>query len=281
MFLPAIAWGVLPLFVAKVKGQPINQIFGTAIGTLLVSIIVFLLLRPTLSWQSFLLAVVTGFFWVMGQLGQYTGFREIGVSQTMPLSTGLQLVGTSLIGVLVFGEWASTSAKLFGALGILLLIVGSIFTSVHDSGVQQEANPQRTRTMVMLVLTTVGFLVYNTIPKAMAASGLAIFLPESLGMVVAVLVYIAITHQPQVLRQKASWQSVLAGLIFSVAAITYILSVRDNGVNTAFVISQLSVVLSTIGGMVFLHEHKSGRELFFTLLGLVLIVIGAITTTVF
>lgn len=281
MLLPAIAWGILPLAVAKVKGQPINQIFGTAVGTLLASVVVFLVMRPSISTLNFILAMVTGAFWVMGQLGQYTGFRELGVSQTMPISTGLQLVGTSLIGVLIFGEWASTSAKLFGALGIVLLIVGSIFTAVHDSGIQQEPNPRRKSTLVMLVLTTIGFLVFNTIPKAMSSSGLAIFLPESIGMVMAVLAYVAVTRQPQVLRAKASWQSVLAGLIFSVASVSYILSVRANGVNSAFVVSQLSVVLSTLGGMLFLHEHKSCRELIFTLLGLVLIVAGAITTTMF
>lgn len=43
MLLPAVAWGILPLTVARVKGRPINQIFGTAIGTLLVSIVVFLI----------------------------------------------------------------------------------------------------------------------------------------------------------------------------------------------------------------------------------------------
>ena len=44
-------------------------------------------------------------------------------------------------------------------------------------------------------------------------------------------------------------------------------------------VSQLSVVLSTLGGMVFLHERKSKRELVLTLSGLVLIVIGAVVTT--
>ncbi|MQS77364.1 hypothetical protein FHL06_13695, partial [Lactobacillus halodurans] len=73
----------------------------------------------------------------------------------------------------------------------------------------------------------------------------------------------------------------LAGFIFSVASITYILSVHDNGVNSAFVVSQLSVVLSTIGGMVFLHEKKSHHELLLTIIGLVLIVGGAIITTMF
>lgn len=278
MLLPAIAWGILPLAVARVNGRPINQIFGTAIGTLIVSIVVFLVMRPTISVTSFILAALAGGFWIIGQLGQYNAYRSIGVSQTMPISTGLQLIGTAFIGVLIFGEWASLNAKIFGVIGILLLIIGVSLTAKKDN---KTSGNNQTSTVIMLVLTTIGFLVYNSIPRAMTSSGLAIFLPESVGMVIAVLLYIIFTRQPQVLKEKASWQSLLAGFIFSIAAITYILSVRDNGVNSAFVVSQLSVVLSTIGGMVFLHESKTRHELLLTIIGLILIVGGAIVTTIF
>lgn len=278
MLLPALAWGILPLAVARINGKPINQIFGTAVGTLIVSVIVELIMKPSIPIVTFLLAALAGGFWIIGQLGQYNAYKAIGVSQTMPISTGLQLIGTSLIGVFLFGEWASTNAKIFGFLGIILLIIGVFLTAKKD---QKTSGNNQTGTLVMLILTTIGFLVYNSIPKAMTSSGLAIFFPESVGMVVAVLLYILFTRQPQVLKAKSSWQSLIAGFVFSIASITYILSVRDNGVNSAFVVSQLSVVISTIGGMVFLHETKSKNELRLTILGLILIVIGAVITTLF
>lgn len=278
MLLPALAWGILPLAVARINGKPINQIFGTAVGTLIVSVIVELIMKPNIPIVTFLLAALAGGFWIIGQLGQYNAYKAIGVSQTMPTSTGLQLIGTSLIGVFLFGEWASTNAKIFGFLGIILLIIGVFLTAKKD---QKTSVNNQTGTLVMLILTTIGFLVYNSIPKAMTSSGLAIFFPESVGMVVAVLLYILFTRQPQVLKAKSSWQSLIAGFVFSIASITYILSVRDNGVNSAFVVSQLSVVISTIGGMVFLHETKSKNELRLTILGLILIVIGAVITTLF
>lgn len=278
MLLPALAWGILPLAVARINGKPINQIFGTAVGTLIVSVIVELIMKPNIPIVTFLLAALAGGFWIIGQLGQYNAYKAIGVSQTMPISTGLQLIGTSLIGVFLFGEWASTNAKIFGFLGIILLIIGVFLTAKKD---QKTSGNNQTGTLVMLILTTIGFLVYNSIPKAMTSSGLAIFFPESVGMVVAVLLYILFTRQPRVLKAKSSWQSLIAGFVFSIASITYILSVRDNGVNSAFVVSQLSVVISTIGGMVFLHETKSKNELRLTILGLILIVIGAVITTLF
>lgn len=277
MLLPAIAWGVLPLIVSQLGGRPINQIFGTATGTLIASIVVQLIVHPAINVTSFIMAMIAGAFWIIGQLGQYTGYANVGVSKTMPISTGLQLVGTSLVGVFLFGEWGTTFAKLVGGLGVLLLVVGVIMTSIQDR--QEAAGGNQRRTIVMLIVTTIGFIVFNAIPKALSASGIAIFLPESVGMVVAVVVYMLVSSQGRIVAERASWLNIIGGLVFSVASLTYIVSVSQNGVNTAFVVSQLSVVLSTLGGMAFLHEHKSRRELALTLSGLVLIVIGAVVTT--
>ena len=277
MLLPAIAWGVLPLIVSQLGGRPVNQIFGTAAGTLIASLVVQLIVHPAINVTSFIMAMIAGAFWIIGQLGQYTGYANVGVSKTMPISTGLQLVGTSLVGVFLFGEWSTTIAKLVGGLGVLLLVIGVIMTSIQDR--QEVTGSNQRRTIVMLIVTTIGFIVFNAIPKALSASGIAIFLPESVGMMVAVIVYMLISGQGRIVAERASWLNIIGGLVFSVASLTYIVSVSQNGVNTAFVVSQLSVVLSTLGGMVFLHERKSKRELVLTLSGLVLIVIGAVVTT--
>lgn len=277
MLLPAIAWGVLPLIVTKLGGRPINEIFGTAIGTLIASIVVQVILHPAINLTAFIMAAVAGAFWIVGQLGQYTGYANVGVSKTMPISTGLQLVGTSLVGVFLFGEWQTTTAKVIGGLGVILLVIGVIMTSIQDR--QETVGDNQTRTIVMLVLTTIGFIVFNAIPKALSASGIAIFLPESIGMVIAVIVYMLVRGQVKIVTERASWLNVLGGLVFSIASLTYIVSVSQNGVNSAFVVSQLSVVISTLGGMIFLHEHKSRHELALTISGLGLIVVGAIVTT--
>lgn len=277
MLLPAIAWGVLPLIVSQLGGRPVNQIFGTAVGTLIASLVVQLIVHPAINVISFIMAMIAGAFWIIGQLGQYTGYANVGVSKTMPISTGLQLVGTSLVGVFLFGEWSTKIAKLVGGLGVLLLVIGVIMTSIQDH--QEVTGSNQRRTIVMLIVTTIGFIVFNAIPKALSASGIAIFLPESVGMMVAVIVYMLISGQGRIVAERASWLNIIGGLVFSVASLTYIVSVSQNGVNTAFVVSQLSVVLSTLGGMVFLHERKSKRELVLTLSGLVLIVIGAVVTT--
>lgn len=272
--------GVLPVVVSKLGGEPVNQIFGTALGTLIVSLVVEVVLRPTINRISFIWAMLAGVFWIVGQLGQYTSYANIGVSKTMPISTGLQLVGTALVGVVIFGEWPTLMDKVIGSLGILILILGSVMTSTHDHQDDGKANNQQ-RTITMLILTTLGFVIFNAIPKALSASGVAIFLPESIGMSLAVLLFLTLKRNfKQVVKEKSSWRNLMGGFIFSIASLAYILSVNDNGVNTAFVVSQLSVVISTIGGLLVLKEYKSHRELLFTVAGLILVITGAIVTTI-
>lgn len=192
LLLPAIGWGILPLIVVKTNSKVVNQIFGTAMGTLIVSVIVMLIIHPTLPLSTFIMAAIAGAMWIVGQLGQYTAYRRIGVSTTMPISTGLQLVGTSLVGVFIFGEWSTTVARIGGFTGVALLIVGAVLTSINDH-LSAGSNGNQLRTMIMLFLTTIGYVIYNAIPRALTASGISIFFPESVGMVIGVLIYLFAT----------------------------------------------------------------------------------------
>ena len=282
LFIPAIGWGLMPLFVAGVKKSNIyHQIVGSVLGAFLFGVVVTLIKRPAFNMTSFLLAMVAGAAWVVGQCGQYYSYSKIGVSETMPLSTGLQLIGVPLVGALIFGEWASTQAKLFGFLGILALVVGVAFTSLTDKGTAEGNKQNQTSTMIILALTTLGYITSSSIPKALKGDGVMIFLGQTIGMMIATFIYLVATKQLKVLKEKESYQVIPAGVIFAIAALSYIISVQMNGVNLAFVMSQLCVVISTLGGIVFLHEQKTKKGYIYTAIGLVLIVAGAVLTSVF
>ncbi|WP_154881628.1 GRP family sugar transporter [Lactobacillus intestinalis] len=282
LFLPAIGWGLMPLFVAGVKKSSIyNQIVGSVLGAFIFAAIVTTILRPAFDATTFLLAMLAGALWTIGQVGQYVGYANIGVSETMPISTGLQLIGVPLVGVIIFGEWSSPQAKLFGFLGIIALVVGVVFTSLTDEGTSEGNKKNQVSTLIILVLTTLGYISSSSIPKALEGSGVMIFLGETVGMIIAVFIYLLATKHLDALKDKKSYQVVPAGLVYAVAAISYIISVKDNGVNLAFVMSQLCVVISTLGGMIFLHEAKTKKGYIYTGIGLVLIVVGAILTSIF
>ena len=282
LFLPAIGWGLMPMFVAGVKKSNIyHQIVGSVLGAFIFGAGVTLIKRPAFNKKTFLLAMLAGAAWVIGQCGQYYSYSKVGVSETMPISTGLQLIGVPLVGVLIFGEWASTQAKLFGFIGILALIIGVACTSLTDKGTAEGNKKNQTTTMIVLVLTTLGYIISSSIPKALKGDGVMIFLGETIGMMIATLIYLIGSKQIKVLKEKQSYQVIPAGIIYAIAALSYIISVQMNGVNLAFVMSQLCVVISTLGGIVFLHEQKTKKGYIYTVIGLALIVAGAVLTSVF
>lgn len=126
----------------------------------------------------------------------------------MPTSTGFQLIGTSLVGVVIFGEWSTIMEKLLGAGGILILIVGIMLTSVTDKPLVAQGTPQKKLpTILMLLMTTLGYVVYMAIPRGLNHSGLAIFFPEAIGILLAVLVYVFVTDQQRIIKEPVDWSS--------------------------------------------------------------------------
>lgn len=273
--IPAIGWGIQPVILGKIGGKPSNQILGTGIGALIIGLIINFWLAPAaIPAGVFWLSLLSGAVWIIGQLGQYQALKIMGVAKTMPITTGLQLIGTSLISILFFGEWASGLSKAIGALAILLLIVGAILTSYSEHGSAQNTLSQG---FMILLLTSFGYWVYSALPKMVSASSLSIFFPQMLGVFLGAAIYVAVTD-PAAFKAPVSWRLSIIGLTFSVSALAYIFSAKANGVVTAFIMTQLNVVVATLGGLVILHEVKTPRELKLTLLGLVLIVAGSIIT---
>ncbi|MCT3282653.1 sugar transporter [Lactiplantibacillus pentosus] len=273
--IPAIGWGIQPLIARKVGGTPANQIVGTGLGALLIGLIVWLI-KGSVSGTAFWLSFGAGFLWSLGQVGQYISFTHLGVTRTMPISTGLQIIGTSLIGVLAFGEWPGNTAKLIGAVAILLVIIGVALTAITDHKGQGATSIGYG--LSILVPTTIGYWAYGALPKMIHAAGIQLFFPEMLGIFVGSLIYALVRTKGAALGQKETWQNGFIGIVFGISSLAYIFAAQSAGVATAFVITQLNVVVSTLGAMLLLHEGKSHRELRYTLVGLGLIVIGSMMT---
>lgn len=274
--LPALGWGILPLIVNKVpNSKPSNQILGVGIGATIVGIIVTLIQRPSMSLPIFLLSMLSGAFWAIGQVGQFISYTRIGVSKTMPISTGLQLVGNTIIGVLIFSEWRSSRDYILGIIALLVIVIGVVLTAYTE---KKDGNSKgmTARDLLFLLFTTIGYWVYSAFPKAVSASAQALFLPQMLGILLGAVLYLLFSGNRSAFRERASYLDIFAGFAFGIGAYTYIISAQFNGVTNAFIYSQLSVIISTLGGMTLLGERKYGKELTATLAGLAMIVLGAV-----
>ena len=129
--LPALFWGSVVLINVFVGGGPYNQIRGTTFGALIIGII--LLLTGNAKFDD-ITVIIVGL--ISGAFCKTRSRLPIEISKfnwcfkTMPISTGLQLVGTTLFSAIFLGEWSTSTQVILGLVAMVLLVVGITLTSI-------------------------------------------------------------------------------------------------------------------------------------------------------
>lgn len=268
--LPALFWGTIVLFNVKLGGGPYSQTLGTTIGALIFSIVIYFVIHPVLSPVIFIVGIVSGLFWALGQSNQLKSIELMGVSKTMPVSTGMQLVATSLFGVIVFHEWSTTISVLLGILALILIIIGIILASLGDKNEEQvEQGGNFKKGILTLLVSTFGYLVYVVIARLFNVDGWSALLPQAMGMVIGGLL-LTYKHRPFNLY---TLKNILPGLIWAPGNMFLFISQPKVGVATSFSLSQMGIVISTIGGILILGERKTKRQLIGIAIGIILIIL--------
>ena len=112
--LAAVSWGSIVFVSNKLGGDEDSQTLGTTVGALLFAVAVYIYKRPDLSTLIWSVGFISGLFWSLGQKNQFGAVRYLGVAKTAPMSTGLQLIGTTFFGVFIFKEWETTMSIVIG-----------------------------------------------------------------------------------------------------------------------------------------------------------------------
>ncbi|KYD03414.1 RhaT/GlcU family sugar-proton symporter [Bacillus atrophaeus] len=271
--LPALFWGSIVLFNVKLGGGPYSQTLGTTIGALLVSIVIYFFVHPVLSMKIFLVGIVSGLFWSLGQSNQLKSIQLMGVSKTMPISTGMQLVSTSLFGVIVFKEWSTPIAITLGILALIFIIVGIVLTSLNDKKGEADGEPGNFKKgIVILLISTLGYLIYVVVARLFGVSGWSALFPQAIGMVIGGVI-LTYKHKP---FNKYAVRNILPGLIWAAGNMFLFISQPKVGVATSFSLSQMGIVISTLGGIFILREKKTKRQLIAIAIGIILIIVAAV-----
>ncbi|CAM2363537.1 GRP family sugar transporter [Listeria seeligeri] len=269
--IPAVMWGIMPLVVSKIGGKPRQQIIGTTLGALLFAIGVFLFTNPEYTTTILIASFVSGAFWSLGQMNQFRAFTQVGVSKTMPLSTGMQLVGTSLFGVFAFHEWGTTSKLVIGFSALALIIFG-IFLTSYQQHKDENSGQNMKKGLITLVISSVGYVGYVVITQWFNISGWDAILPQAVGMVVAGLLFSIKSSEKRFTKQ--TWLNMIPGIMWATGNLALLFSNKLVGIATGFSLSQMGVVISTIGGILFLGEKKTKKELVLVIFGVILVIIG-------
>lgn len=269
--LPALAWGNVLLVSVKMGGGAYSQTVGMTIGALFFATIMYAFTTPALSLSILIVGFISGLFWALGQVNQLKTVQTIGVSTTVTISTGMQLVATSIFGVIAFHEWTTTTTIIMGTIAIIFIVIGVVFTSLDD---KENAQPpgQLKKGLLTLIVSTFGYFGYVIIIRWYNIDGWAAILPQAVGMFVGAVV-LTFKHKP---FNKYAIRNILSGLLWGTGNLFLLLSLPRVGVATSFSLSQTGIVISTFGAIVFLGEKKTKRQMVFIALGSALIIGGAV-----
>ncbi|MQS77090.1 GRP family sugar transporter [Companilactobacillus halodurans] len=272
--VPAIGWGAQALVMQKVGGKFTNKVMGMVLGTIIFSLLVLIFRRPNnISKNLIIGSLLCGIFWCFGQMLQVKSFDLVGVTITMPVSTGEQLLGTTLVSAIYFKEWTTNWQFILGISAILVIILGVIVISMKKNSNYDKANVKKS--FILLFFSTIGMMGYAIIPRLFNLNGWDMLFPQAVSMVVTMFILV-ITQKDNQAFSKKTFENIPTGLCFAVANLALLLSNEINGVAVGFTMSQLNVVVSTLGGMIFLHEKKTHSEKIKIVIGLSLIIIGAV-----
>lgn len=271
--LPALLWGSIVLFNVKIGGGAYSQTLGTTLGALLFSIGLYIYKPVNLDGTTIIIGLISGFFWVIGQGGQLKTVDKIGVSKAFPISTGMQIITTTLFGAIVFREWDSKQAVILGIIAIILIVTGVVFTSVSDKSLQKsEGKSNFGKAILTLSVSTLGFLTYAVIIRFFGVDGWSALLPQGAGMFIGGLLLTSRQRPYNLYTVK----NILPGLIWAAGNMFMFISQKNVGVATSYTLSQMSVIVATIGGIFVLKEKKTKKQLIFISIGITMIIISAI-----
>lgn len=255
--VPIFSFGLIPVIGTLIGGKPTEQSMGIALGGFVFSLAVLIFRRPELTAHIFLLGFLSGVFWSVGSIGQFLGINYLGVARATPMLNGGQIIGTSLLGV-VLGDWASGTAKMYGFLALALIIAGIFFTSYKQQD-GKGIKPKWKQGILINLIATLGFTAYVGILKYYKLDGWSSIFPQSVGQIVAIALASLLMFRMHPFS-RLSFKNSVIGIIWGVGNIALLLSQARLGLSIAYPVSQAAVIVSVFGGVFINHEHKTRKE---------------------
>ena len=224
-----------------------------------------------------IVGVASGLCWSVGQFEQFQSMKFIGISRTVPISTGLQLVGTALAGVLLFHEWKTTRMVTMGTIAVIVLIAGAALTSLRDSKAKASAAGQPMQAgkgATAIIISTIGYVLYTVIVNASGLPSQTVIFPQSLGMI---WVPRFSSSSPIKVMHKATAKNIMTGIVWGVGNFFMFMAIPSIGLAISYSLAQCGIVISTFGSIWLLGEKKTGREMVYITIGSLLVVAGGVT----
>ena len=272
VFLPALGWGLMPLVAQLTKASPKEQLTGTTLTALLFALAIYFVEPTPFVLVTFIISFISGILWAIGQLLQFQSFQKMSVQKVIPIICGLQLIGTTLFAAIVFNEWATRIDIIVGSMALFSILIGICLTSYQAK--QENSSPFiPVKYLMTLFCSAFALISYVIINQFFGVSGLEVILPQAIGMVTSALVINLFTKTT--LRSRKVSLNLLTGLCWSVANVSLFIANGTVGIAKSFPISQGSIVIATLGGILIFKERKNHRE-WVAVIGGIMAVMGGV-----
>lgn len=269
-FIPIFSFGILPVVATRIGGKPVEQSMGVALGSVVFALIFFLFRRPELSGSVFAISFLSGLCWAVGSLGQFAAIRYLGVSKSIPILNGGQIVTTSLLGVLL-GEWATAASRGYGFAALALIIGGIVLTSYKEE--KEGEKTEWRKGLLINLMAILGYTAYIGVLKYFQIDGWSTILPQSFGQVAGVVLIGLLFYKSFPMTRMAGKNSI-GGLIWAVGNIALLISQMKLGLAVAYPVSQAAIVVAVLGGVFINKEHKNRKEWMAAIAGMAVIMVG-------
>lgn len=273
--IPMFAWGSIGLISGKIGGSANQQTLGMTIGAFIFSAFIFIFVQPVMTFQLVVVGILSGLFWSVGQNQQFHGMKYMGVSVGLPVSTGMQLIVNTIAGAIFFHEWQGSRDFTLGFIALALLVLGAYLTARKDD----ESGVKTTRSMLnfnkglrALVFSTIGYGSYTILIKAMGLDPWGIILPQGIGMVIGASFFAF----KKIEVNQYVWKNTICGLLWGLGNICMLLTMKTMGLAISFSLSQMGIIISTLGGIFLLGEYKTKKEMRYVIFGCLFVILGGI-----
>lgn len=285
--IPVIAWGtwLAPAQNVRFPNQQVKTLYVTSANLGLALLVLFIQgfgSLGTLSAGSFGMVLVGGVLWAFSGLCAFTATAQIGTARAFGIWAPLNIVVSMLWGALLFGEFPdlSRASQLTLAAALAIILAGVLMIIFAKGAALPNSLVRRRAWLGYAGAVGAGVLwgsYYIPIQAAGVSMGVGAF-PLAIGMFGGSLALARLAGQPPRLRRTGDvLRALLTGVMWGVGNYGMLLLVGTLGAGRGFTISQLSVVVNALVGILWLKNPRPrSRAAWMTLLGCGLATTGGI-----
>jgi glucose uptake protein len=234
-----------------------------------------------LTASAFWLTFTGGLIWAIGGLSAFTATNKLGMAKAFGIWAPLNIVVSLIWGAVLFQEFVdlNSSGILWLALSIVTILAGILLIIFAKGAGEGNHEPGAFRTGLAGAVGAGVLWGSYFIPIKFAGISLwAGAFPMALGMAVGGLVLALLGRQSWKLSSSGDvLRACSTGALWSVGNYGMLLLVDAIGAGKGFTISQISVVVSALIGIYWLHDPPpKTRAAVLTFIGCVLAMLGGI-----